>query len=138
MADWRAFVDWLCYRAVDEWNYGNKTLSHQLVEEAIEMWDGYGFYDRPSQLGASYHNYKLGLVLYTSHYVGFDLSQLEKEIEAQMWSYQNPELGGIITLTDVNGVPVGSCNAEATAASLLPYTLKLKNNFWHQLFTLFS
>lgn len=138
MGDWREYADWLCYRAVDEWNYGNKSLSHQLVEEAIAMWDGYGFYDRPCYLGAFYNNYKLGLVLYTCHLVGFDLGPLEKEIEARMWSYQDSTLGGIITLTDFNGVPVGSCNAEATAASLLPYTLKLKNSFWHQLLTLFS
>jgi len=125
MNDWRWYVDWLCYRAIDEWTYGNNTLAHQLVEEAIGMWDGRGFYDRPCQLGAFYHNYKLGLVLYTCHYVGFALGPLETEIEARMWSYQDPARGGMITLTDVNGVPVGSCNAEATAASLLPYTLTL-------------
>jgi hypothetical protein len=123
--------DTLCYRALDEYQFGDKDEAKTILEDALDFWDGLGFYDKESKRleekegEALYANYKIGLFLYVADKMNYPLSpDTRAEMERQMWRQQNPKTGGITSFADSNGQPVGSANIETTALTLLPYTLR--------------
>lgn len=117
--------DMLCYRALDEYQFGNKTKAKTILKEALDHWDGLGFHDDSTNKDGFYANYKIGLFLYVVDKMNYPLSANTKaDMERQMWRQQNPETGGITSLADLNGQPMGSANVETTALTLLPYTLR--------------
>ena len=123
--------DTLCYRALDEYQFGDKAEAKTILEDALDYWDGLGFYDKESKRleekneEALYANYKIGLFLYVADKMNYPLSlDIKAEMERQMWRQQNPETGGITSFADSDGKPIGSANAETTALTLLPYTLQ--------------
>jgi hypothetical protein len=123
--------DTLCYRALDEYQFGDKDEAKTILEDALDYWDGLGFYDKESKrleeakMEGLYANYKIGLFLYVADKMNYPLSaDTRAEMERQMWRQQNPETGGITSFADLNGQPVGSANVETTALTLLPYTLQ--------------
>ena len=120
-----------CYRALDEYQFGDKDRAKTILEDALDYWDGLGFYDSESERleekkeEVLYTNYKIGLFLYVADKMNYPLSaDTRAEMERQMWRQQNPETGGITSFADSNGQPVGSANVETTALTLLPYTLR--------------
>jgi hypothetical protein len=72
-----------------------------------------------SVLDGKYANYKLALILYASKVLSLTISNYTK-IEDKLWSMQQSN-GGITSLSDLNGNPIGSANTETTAMALLPY-----------------
>ena len=123
--------DTLCYRALDEYQFGDKDEAKNILEDALDLWDGLGFYDKESKRleekkeEGIYTNYKIGLFLYVADKMNYPLSaDTRAEMERQMWRQQNPKTGGITSFADSNGQPVGSANVETTALTLLPYTLR--------------
>jgi hypothetical protein len=123
--------DQLCYRALDEYQFGDKDRAKTILEDALDYWDGLGFYDSESERleekkeEVLYTNYKIGLFLYVADKMNYPLSaDTRADMERQMWRQQNPETGGIASFADSNGQPVGSANVETTALTLLPYTLR--------------
>jgi hypothetical protein len=117
--------DMLCYRALDEYQFGNKAKAKTILEEALHNWDGLGFNDHSTKKDGFYANYKIGLFLYVADKMNYPLSASTKaDMERQMWRQQNPETGGITSLADLNGQPIGSANVETTSLTLLPYTLR--------------
>jgi hypothetical protein len=117
--------DTLCYRALDEYQFGDKGKARTILEEALDYWNGLGFYDHSTKKDGFYANYKIGLFLYVADKMNYPLSADTKaDMERQMWRQQNPETGGITSLADLNGQPIGSANVETTALTLLPYTLR--------------
>ena len=123
--------DQLSYRALDEYQFGDKDRAKTILEDALDYWDGLGFYDSESKRleekeeGVLYTNYKIGLFLYVADKMNYPLSaDTRADMERQMWRQQNPETGGIASFADSNGQPVGSANVETTALTLLPYTLQ--------------
>ena len=117
--------DMLCYRAIDEYQFGNKATARTILEEALDYWDGLGFYDHASERDGFYANYKIGLFLYVADKMNYPLSaDVRADMERQMWRQQNPETGGITSLANLDGQPIGSANVETTALTLLPYTLQ--------------
>jgi hypothetical protein len=121
--------DTLCYRALDEYQFGDKAKAKTILEEALDHWDGLGFNDHSTKRDGFYANYKIGLFLYVAAKMNYPLSADTKaEMETQMWRQQNPETGGITSLADLNGQPMGSANIETTSLTLLPYTLSPDNN----------
>ncbi|CAN5519909.1 hypothetical protein BH18THE1_BH18THE1_18790 [soil metagenome] len=121
---YRQWSDTLSYRAFDEYQFGNKTKAKTILDEALQYWDGLGFNDHSTQKNGFYANYKIGLFVYVADKMNYPLSPTTRaDMERQMWRQQNPETGGITSLADLNGKPIGSANVETTSLSLLPYTL---------------
>jgi len=122
---WHLWSDTLCYRALDEYQFGDKTKARNILEEALDHWDGLGFNDHSTKKNGFYANYKIGLFLYVADKMNYPISADTKaDMERQMWRQQNPETGGVTSLADLNGQPIGSANVETTALTLLPYTLQ--------------
>jgi hypothetical protein len=114
--------DMLCYRALDEYQFGNKAKGKTILKEALDHWNGLGFYDDSTRKDGFYANYKIGLFLYVADKMNYPLSANTKaDMERQMWRQQNPETGGVTSLADLNGQPIGSANVETTSLTLLPY-----------------
>jgi len=117
--------DALSYRGLDEYQFGNKATARNILEEALDYWDGLGFYDHATERDGFYANYKIGLFLYVADKMNYPLSaDVRADMERQMWRQQNPETGGITSLADLDGQPIGSANVETTSLTLLPYTLR--------------
>ena len=117
--------DALCYRALDEYQYGNKEKAKTILKEALNHWDGLGFKDHATERDGFYANYKIGLFLYVADKMNYPLpGNIKADMEKQMWRQQNPETGGITSLANLTGQPIGSANVETTALTLLPYTLR--------------
>jgi len=115
--------DTLCYRALDEYQFGDKAKAKTILEEALSHWDGRGFNDHSTKRDGFYANYKIGLFLYVAEKMNYDLpTSTRLDMESQMWKQQNPVTGGITSLADLNGNPIGSGNVETTSLTLLPYT----------------
>jgi len=70
-----------------------------------------------------YVNYKLALLSYASKILGIKLSNYD-EIENLLWSKQQDN-GGITSLSDQNGNPIGLANCETTSLALLLYNEQL-------------
>jgi hypothetical protein len=123
--DYHLYSDLICFRALDEYQFGDKAKAKDILEEALDHWDGLGFRDHATENDGFYANYKIGLFLYVADKMNYPLSADTKtDMERQMWRQQNPETGGITSLADLNGQPIGSANVETTALTLLPYTLR--------------
>ena len=121
---YRQWSDTLCYRALDEYQFGDKAKAKTILEEALSHWDGLGFNDHSTKRDGFYANYKIGLFLYVTEKMNYSLPENTRaDMERQMWKQQNPETGGITSLADLNGNPIGSANVETTSLALLPYTL---------------
>ena len=99
-------------RAASLWN-GTCSVDYSIHQQ--ELWPG----NAPSDIGWC-ANMKLALTLYGAKVVGVKLPNFA-ELEAHLWSMQDPETGGIITLSNGHGVPSGSSNCETTALTLLLY-----------------
>jgi hypothetical protein len=122
-----SYSDIICFRAIDEYQFGNKAKAITILKDALDYWNGLGFYDSATQADGFYANYKIGLFLYVADKMNYPLSADTKaDMEGQMWRQQNLETGGIASLADLNGQPIGSTNVETTALTLLPYTLTTK------------
>lgn len=117
--------DALCYRAIDEYQFGDKEKAKTILKEALEHWNGLGFKDHATERDGFYANYKIGLFLYVADKMNYPLPEKTKEdMERQMWRQQNPDTGGMTSLADLSGKPIGSANVETTSLSLLPYTIR--------------
>lgn len=125
------YTDSIIYGALSAYYRGDVLTARSEVLRAASLWNGtcsvdYGIHQQelwpgnaPSDIGWC-ANMKLALTLYGAKIVGVELSNFA-ELEAHLWSMQDPETGGIITLSNGHGVPSGSSNCETTALALLLY-----------------
>lgn len=126
---WQNFADMICYRALDEFRFGNQNKACDILRSALSMWNGLGFYDDASRNDGFYANFKIGLFLYVADILYFGLkSDIRSQMVNRMWSMQNNSTGGIVSLADLDGNPIGSCNCEVTSFTLLPYILGSESN----------
>lgn len=127
--NWRSYGDTLIYQSLNEYLKGNRTAANQYFEEAYQMFDGKGVYDLATKTDGKYANYKLALILYASRVLDYPIPYNESTpnynpIQDRLWSMQQKN-GGITSLSDLDGNPVGSANTETTAITLLPYNGQL-------------
>ena len=120
---WDQYGDTLIYQSLNSYLIGNRTEADYYFFKAYNMWDGKGIYDLATQNESTYANFKLALILYASKVLNLTIGNYT-QIEEKMWSMQQPN-GGITSLADLNGNPIGSANAETTAMALLPYNNEL-------------
>jgi hypothetical protein len=114
---WIQYGDTLIYPSLNLFQRGNRTGAEYYFNNASKMWDGKGIYDLATRIDGKYANYKLALVLYASKILGISISSYNM-IKDKLWSMQQSN-GGITSLADLNGNPVGSANTETTAIALL-------------------
>jgi hypothetical protein len=125
----------LLFEDVDLWMYealeydleGNYASAEFLLRRAESTWRGNGLWDWSFLLDHTFSNHKLALFLFTERALGFDVPE-EEAMEQHLWSMQNRD-GGITTLSDQSGRPIGSANTETTALTLLVYHQDLTNGF---------
>ena len=120
---WDQYGDTLIYQSLNSYLRGNRTEADDYFYEAYNMWGGKGINDHATQTDSTYANYKLALILYASKVLNLTIGNYT-QIEEKLWSMQQPN-GGITSLADLNGNPIGSANAETTAMALLPYNNEL-------------
>jgi hypothetical protein len=121
------YGDTIVYKALDLLWIGDYDGAETWFWKAYNLFDGKGIKDNATINDGFYANYKLALLLYTSKILELDLP-LEDEIEAQLWSMQNAEHGGITSLADEDGNPIGSSNCETTSLTLLAHNTELITN----------
>jgi hypothetical protein len=120
---WQQYGNLLIYQSLNCYIVGNQTGAEYYFNRVYQMWDGKGIYDKATRDDHAYANYKLALVLYASKVLNISIADYN-QIEAKLWSMQQPN-GGITSLADLNGIPIGSANTETTAMALLPYNTEL-------------
>lgn len=122
---WEKYANTLIYQSLNEYLKGNRTAAENYFRRAYQMFDGKGIYDLATETDGRYANYKLALILYASRVLDYPLPHnLARSIEERLWSMQQRD-GGIVSLADLDGKPVGSANTETTAMALLPYNEEL-------------
>ncbi|MBI2936896.1 MAG: hypothetical protein HYY22_01685 [Thaumarchaeota archaeon] len=134
---WQSYGDTLIYQSLNEHLKGNRTAAIQYFTEAYRMFDGKGVYDLATQTDGRYANYKLALILYASKVLDYPIPYNNtipnyNPIQDRLWSMQQ-ENGGITSLSNLDGNPVGSANTETTAMTLLLYNDELITRM-HSLF----
>lgn len=120
---WEQYGDTLIYQSLNNYLIGNRTGAEYYFFKAYRMWDGKGIYDLTTQKEGKYTSFKLALILYASKVLSLTIGNYTR-IEDKMWSMQQAN-GGIISLANLNGNPIGSANTETTAMALLPYNNEL-------------
>lgn len=120
---WELYGNTLIYQSLNLFLSGNMTGAEYYFNKAYRMWDGKGIYDLATQKDGKYANYKLALILYASKVLSLSIGNYTK-IEDKLWSMQQSN-GGITSLADLSGNPVGSANTETTTLALLSYNDEL-------------
>jgi hypothetical protein len=123
LLDQDQYGDTLIYQSLNCYLSGNNTGAEYYFYKAYDMWDGKGINDAATQTDHVYANYKLALILYASEVLNLSIGNYS-QIEAKLWSMQQAN-GGITSLADQNGNPIGSANTETTSMALLPYNAEL-------------
>ena len=125
----------LAFQWMDLWMYealeydleGNYASAQFLLRRAETMWRGNGFWEWSFLIDHTFSNHKLALFLFTARALGISVPE-EAAMEQHLWSMQNQH-GGITSLSDAAGRPVGSANAETTALALLIYNQNVTARF---------
>ncbi|MBS7635527.1 hypothetical protein KEJ34_08650 [Candidatus Bathyarchaeota archaeon] len=118
-SDFDQYADLCLYYALNEFFRSHLSEAERYFWKAYNMFDGKGLRDKAFNETGYYANYKLALLLYASKVMGIKM-QNRKEIENLLWSKQK-ENGGITSLSDQHGNPIGSANCETTSLTLLVY-----------------
>jgi hypothetical protein len=93
-----------------------------LYMHAYNMFDGKGVEDAHFKNTSQYDNMKLALLIFGAK--ALNLSVNLDGIEQQLWKAQKTsraEIGGITSVMNSSGQPVGTANGETTALTLLAY-----------------
>lgn len=125
---WR-FADNLVYAALSQYYIGNRTAAQDMILEAYRMWNGTcvvddaltttaAIGDAPTDHGWC-TNYKIALILFGAKVIGVSLRNAPF-MEWVLWR-QQIDNGGVASLSDGHGHPVGSANAETTSLTLMVY-----------------
>jgi len=121
------WLDLWLYEALDYDLEGNYRSAQFLIRRAETMWTGNGFWDLSYLLTHTYSNHKLALFLFTIQALGITVPEEDTMLQ-HLWSMQN-QYGGITSLANARGGPVGSSNTETTALTLLIYDQSLIAKF---------
>ncbi len=128
-SEWR-YADNLVYGALTQFYVGNRTTARNMILQAYGMWNGTCIVDDavtspanpigdpPTDHGKC-TNYKIALLLFGAKVVGVELPDAFL-MEALLWR-QQIDNGGIASLSDGHGHPIGSANAETTSLTLMVY-----------------
>jgi hypothetical protein len=118
------YADLICYRALQLFLQGRINEAHRSFRQAGSLWSGKGLDDWSYTIvDGFYSNQKLALLLYTSKVLAMNFAAFT-EMEYHLWGMQQDD-GGLAALSDSEGRPMGSSNAETTSLALLIYNESL-------------
>jgi len=121
---WGVYADLICYRTLQLLLEGRYRDAQRCVHQVEALWTGKGLDDWSYVfVDGFYSNQKLALLLYTAQVLGVTLRNRES-MEAHLWDMQQ-ENGGIASLSNKEGKPMGSANTETIALTLLVYNTNL-------------
>jgi hypothetical protein len=121
------WLDLWLYEALEYDLEGNYYSAQFLLQRAEDVWTGNGFWDLSYLITHTYSNHKLALFLFTAEALGITVPEEDAMLE-HLWEMQN-QYGGITSLADATGRPIGSSNTETTALTLLIYDQRLLAKF---------
>ena len=121
------WLDLWLYEALEYDLEGNSRSAQFLLRRAGTMWTGSGFWDLSYLFTHTYSNHKLALFLFTAGALGIAVPGEDMMLE-HLWNMQNRD-GGIASLANATGGPIGSSNTETTALTLLVYDHSLLARF---------
>jgi hypothetical protein len=117
--DWVRYADLLCYGALSAYNSGDYTLAKYYFIQALQMWNGAGLWDRPTQQDGFYSIYKLALLMYTADKLNQTIPY-RTQLEARIWQFQRED-GGIRAFYLGNMTSNREANSETAGLVLLAY-----------------
>jgi len=118
------YADLICYRALQLFLEGRINEAHRSFRQAVSLWSGKGLDDWSyTMVDGFYSNQKLALLLYTSKVLAMNFAAFT-EMEYHLWGMQQDD-GGLAALSDSEGRPMGSSNAETTSLAILIYNESL-------------
>ncbi|MDW8063005.1 MAG: hypothetical protein RMI43_02410 [Candidatus Caldarchaeum sp.] len=127
--DWPEYADLLAYRCLDLLLAGENSKARELFSVLLQMWDGYGFNDKPHRTdpNSRYETYKTALALIVCKKIEKNTGSCSANTQtinkwiALLTSLQRDD-GGVVTHYVVReGVvtPFGDANTETTSITLL-------------------
>ena len=117
--DWVRYADLLCYGALSAYNTGDYTLANYYFNQALQMWNGAGLWDSPTQQDGFYSVYKLALLMYAADKLNQTIPY-RPELEARIWQFQRED-GGIRAFYLGNMTSNREANSETAGLVLLAY-----------------
>jgi hypothetical protein len=121
------WLDLWMYEALEYDLEGNYPSAQFLLRRAETMWRGNGLWEWSFLLTHTFSNHKLALFLFTARALGITVPEEDMMLQ-HLWGMQN-QYGGITSLSDAAGRPIGSSNTETTALTLLIYDQNLLAKF---------
>lgn len=121
------WLDLWMYEALEYDLEGNYPSAQFLLRRTETMWRGNGLWEWSFLLTHTFSNHKLALFLFTARALGITVPEEDMMLQ-HLWSMQNQN-GGIASLSDAAGRPIGSSNTETTALTLLIYNQNLLAKF---------
>ncbi|MBT9161294.1 MAG: hypothetical protein DDT26_02599 [Dehalococcoidia bacterium] len=118
---WQDYGDMLIYQSLNQHLRGEGEAARKYFHQAYSMWDGKGIYDAATRREGIYATHKLALILYAGRVLNITINS---QIEARLWSMQNPD-GGIAAYVTFHGDRLGPSDSRTTAMALLPYNERL-------------
>ncbi len=119
--DWREYADLALFAALDAHNEGNDQQAVTRYRQALKLFNGIGFADKPytSTVGHGlYTTYKLALALHVA-------AQIKEPPDSRLLPAllgKQDESGGFVTLYDASGTPQGDASTETTSYAILGLT----------------
>lgn len=117
--DWVRYADLLCYGALSAYNTGDYALADYYFNQALQMWNGAGLWDWPTEQDGFYSIYKLALLMYAADKLNQTIPY-RPELEARIWQFQRED-GGIRAFYLGNMTSNREANSETAGLVLLAY-----------------
>lgn len=95
--DWTNYADLVALRGLSAINEGKMAEAKALYDSLMNMWDGYGFYDKAAKENGYYDTYKIGLAIILRKRLGLEKPIEEFRMEEILLACQDPATGGIAT-----------------------------------------
>ena len=121
--DWVEYADLLLYAALSDHNAGNDQLAIYDFKRALDMWNGAGLWDRPTQMDGFYTTGKLAPLMYTADMLNQPIP-FRPALEDHIWKFQRDD-GGIRSHYLGNLTSQREANSETAGLVLLAYEFKI-------------
>jgi len=124
--DWTEYADLSIYAALSAHNTGNDQLAIYYFNRALQMWNGAGLWDRPTQEDGFYTTSKLALLMYAADMLNQTIPY-RTTLEDHIWLFQRED-GGIRSHYLGNLTSNREANSETAGLGLLAYQYKIQKD----------
>jgi hypothetical protein len=124
--DWTEYADLLIYAALSAHNTGDNQLAIYYFNRALQMWNGAGLWDHPTQEDGFYTTHKLGLLMCAADMLNQTIPY-RTTLEDHIWLFQRAD-GGIRSHYLGNLTSSREANSETAGLVLLAYEYKIQKD----------